>query len=103
MSQKPKHWPNEDETKKLIDTIINPFIVKKCKELKLAPVQKCFLVWNMFKVQETQTLKVKLNKLVKFDIEVVSVLANMIQFFQLLDHIVNGVAKKFMRNEFTSY
>ena len=29
VSQHLKHWSNEDETKKLIDTIINPFVVKK--------------------------------------------------------------------------
>ena len=31
VSQNPKHWLNEDETEKLIDTIINPFAVKKRK------------------------------------------------------------------------
>ena len=54
----------------------------------------------MFKAQETQAVK---DKLVKLDIEVVPVPANMTHFFQLLDRTVNGAAKKFIRNEFTSY
>ena len=94
VSQNLKHWSNKDETKKLFDTIINPFVVKKRKELKLAPMQKCLLVWDMFKAQETQAVK---NKLAKLDIEVVPVPANMMHFFQLLDLTVNGAAKKFMR------
>ena len=43
------------------------------------------------------------DKLAKLDIEVVPVPANMTHFFQPLDLTVNGAAKKFMRNEFTSY
>ena len=36
LSQNPKHWSNEQETLKLIDGVINPYLVRKRAELKLA-------------------------------------------------------------------
>ena len=96
----PKHWSNKDETLKLIDNIINPFAINKCKELKLVPTQKCLLVWDMFKAQATQAVK---DKLAALNIEVAPVPANMTHFFQPLDLTVNGAAKKYMRTEFINY
>lgn len=40
LTQNPKHWSNELETLKLIDEVINPYVVNKRKELKLAPTQR---------------------------------------------------------------
>ena len=34
VSQNPKHWSNEQETLKLIEEIINPYLVKKRAELE---------------------------------------------------------------------
>ena len=36
MTQNPQHWSNEEETLKLIQEVINPYIVKKHAQLKLA-------------------------------------------------------------------
>ena len=35
VTQNPKHWSNEKETLKLLDQVINPYVVKKRAELKL--------------------------------------------------------------------
>ena len=37
VTQNPRHWSNELETLRLIDEVINPYVVNKRKELKPAP------------------------------------------------------------------
>lgn len=49
LSQNPKHWLNEQETLKLIDKVINPYLVRKRAELKLNETQKALIVWDIFK------------------------------------------------------
>ena len=44
ISQNLKHWSNEEETLKLIYKIINPYIIQKRAELKLASTQKALVV-----------------------------------------------------------
>jgi len=46
VTQNPKHWSNELETLKLIDEVINPYVVNKRKELKLAPTQRALIIWD---------------------------------------------------------
>ena len=52
-TQNPTHWSNEVETLKLINEVINPYVVKKRKELKLLPKHKAVVihVWAYFKVR----------------------------------------------------
>ena len=47
ISQNPKHWSNEEETMKLIDKIIIPYIVKKRSELNLPATQKALVIWEV--------------------------------------------------------
>lgn len=54
ISQNPKHWSNEDETLKLIDKIIHPYLVKKHAEMNLAEDQKMLVVWDVFRRQMTE-------------------------------------------------
>ena len=97
VTQNPKHYSSETETLKLIDEVIHPYLVQKRKELKLPPAQKAILIWDVFRGQKTQKVLSSLN------IEVVSVPANMTHFFQPLDLTVNGPAKKFCKDKFTTW
>ena len=53
VNQNPKHWSNEQETLKLIEDIINPYLVKRRAELELPTAQKALVIWNVFKGQVT--------------------------------------------------
>ena len=100
ISQNMKHWSNEDETIKLIDTVILPFAIKKRAELHLPKDEKVLIVWDVFKGQMTEKVK---DRLAALNFELVPVPANMTHFFQPLDLTVNGSAKKFIRKQFTEY
>ena len=100
VTQNPKHWSNEKETLKLLDQVINPYVVKKRAELKLLENQKALVIWDVFKGQMTETVKQKFESL---HIQLVSVPANMTHFFQPLDLTVNNSAKTFMRNQYSKY
>ena len=65
-----KHWSNEEETIKLIDTIIVPYIVKKISQLNLPKSQKALVIWDVFKGQITEKI---LHKLKSLDCEFVAV------------------------------
>ena len=95
-----KHWSNEDETIKLIDTVILPFTIKKRAEIHLPKDQKGLIVWDVFKGQMTEKVK---DGLATLNFELVPVSANMTHFIQPLDLTVNGSAKKFLRKQFTEY
>ena len=99
-TQNPKHYSNEEETLKLIDSIINPYLVQTRLQLKLPPTQKAILIWDVFWGQTTKRV---LSKLASLNIEIVSVPANMTHFFQPLDLTVNGQAKKFCKEKFTTW
>ena len=100
LTQNPKHHLNEEETLKLIDSIINPYLVQTRQQLKLPPTQKAILIWDVFRGQTTERV---LSKLASLNIEIVSVPANMTHFFQPLDLTVNGQAKKFCKERFTTW
>ena len=100
ISQNPQHWSNEEETMKLIDHVINPYIVKKRAELQLPVMQKALVIWDVFKGQMTDKV---LKKLELLNCEFVPVPPNMTHFFQPLDLTVNQSAKHFMRNKFIAY
>ena len=100
LTQNPKHWSNEQETIKLLDHIVKPYVVKKRAELKLPETQPALMILDVFKGQMTEKVKQKLKSL---HIELVAVPPNMTHFFQPLDLTVNGSAKKFMQNQFSKY
>ena len=100
ISHNEKHWSNEEETIKLIDMIIVPYIVRKRFELNLPATQKALVIWDVFKGQVTEKV---LDKLKSLNCEFVAVPANMTHFFQLLDLTVNRSAKQFMRKQFVTY
>ena len=100
VSQNPNHWSNEQETMKLIENIITPYIVKKRAELKLPEAQKALVIWDVFRGQVTDKVMKKLQSL---NCEFVPVPANMTHFFQPLDLTVNGAVKNYMRKQFVTY
>ena len=100
VSQNPKHWSNEQETLRLIEEIINPYLIKKRAELELPTAQKALVIWDVFRGQVTEKV---LEKLQSINCEFVPVPANMTHFFQPLDLTVNGSAKQFMRKQFITY
>ena len=69
LTQNPKHYSNEEETLKLIDSIINPYLVQTRQQLKLPPTQKTILIWDVFRGQTTERVLSKL----ALNIEIVSV------------------------------
>lgn len=73
LSQNPKRWSNEQETLKLIEEVINPYVIRKGGELKLSETQKALLIWDVFKGQMTETVK---QKLTSHNIELVAVPPN---------------------------
>ena len=80
LTQNPKHYSNEEETLKLIDSIISPYLVQTRQQWKLPPTQKAILIWDVFRGQTTERV---LSKLASLNIEIVSVPANMTHFFSL--------------------
>ena len=100
VSQNPQHWSNEVEVIKLIEKVINPYVVATRMKLNLATDQKALLIWDVFKAQITTKV---IDKLKDLNIECVYVPANMTHFFQPLDLTVNRCAKQHMRNEFVKY
>lgn len=100
VSQNPQHWSNEEETMKLIDKVINPYIVSKRSELQLPVTQKALVIWDVVKGQMTDKV---LRKLESLNCEFVPVPANKTHFFQPLDLTVNQSAKQLMRNKFIKY
>ena len=100
VSHNAKHWSNEEETIKLIDTVIVPYIVRKRSQLNLPKTQKALVIWDVFKGQITEKI---LHKLKSLDCEFVAVPPNMTHFFQPLDLTVNRSAKQFMRKQFIMY
>ena len=44
ISRNPKHWSSEEETLKLVNKIIHPYLVKKRAEVNLAEDQKALVV-----------------------------------------------------------
>ena len=100
VSQNPKHWSNETETLRLIEKVINPYVVNTRAKLGLPVSQKALLILDAFKGQITDAVKEKLHLL---SIEMVQVPANMTHFFQPLDLTVNQAAKQHMSKSFVTY
>ena len=80
------HLSNEEETLKLTDTVIYPYVVKKRAEAGLPEDQNTLIVWNVFKGQTMDKVKYKLATL---NFELVAVPTNMTHFFQPLNPTVN--------------
>ena len=101
LTQNPKHYSKEEETLRLVDSIINPYLVQTHWQLKLPPTQKAILIWDAFRAQKTGQV---LSKLASLNIEISYLSCEHDSFFfQLLDLTVIGQANKFCKENFTSW
>ena len=100
LAYNPKHWSNENETLRLIEDVLVPYIAKIKEEKSLPESQKSLLLWDAFNTQSTQKVK---DALTTHNIELVMVPKNMTHLLQPLDLTTNASFKKFEKRAFTEY
>ena len=100
LSVNPKHYSNTTESLKILNEIIIPY-VKKIRSSKDIPNdQYALLIMDVFTGQKTSEVLDLLNA---NKILVTNVPPNMTKYYQPLDLTVNGYAKKFMSQKFSSW
>ena len=90
------HWSNQEETLRIIDGVLVPYIEKVKQELKLPASQKALLIWDAFTGQGTKPIIERLDE-VKIAEEKVP--KNLTHLLQPLDLTTNGAIKKIERRE----
>ena len=95
LSANSKHFSNTQESLKLLDEIIIPYVEKERETLNLDKNQPALLIINVFSGQVTKPI---IDKTTENNIKLVKVPANMNRLFQPFDLTVNGAAKAFMRS-----
>lgn len=100
LSANPKHFSNTEESLKLLDEIIIPYVKRERTKLGLSENQYALLILDVFKGQMTEpvTKKMEENRIL-----FVRVPANMTNLFQPLDLTVNGSFKALMKSKFTEW
>ena len=100
LSVNEKHFSNTNESLKLIEDIITPYVEKERGKLGLSDNQPALVIFDVFSGQMTDPV---MQKLKENFIKVVKVPANMTNLFQPLDLTVNRSAKAFMKRKFTEW
>ena len=90
------HYSNENESCKLIEEVLKPYINKVIKDEKLPIDQKALVIMDVFTGQMTSKV---LDLYKEQNIEIACVPANMTHLLQPLDLTVNGYAKKYTRRK----
>ena len=100
VSANPKHYSNEEESLKMMEHIIIPYVQKQRNTLKLDAEYLAMLLMDVFKGQMTNPVKEILKR---NNIILQKVPANLTYLFQPLDVQggPNGYAKRFMKKKFT--
>ena len=98
LSANKKHFSNTQESLKLIDEIIIPYVEKECEMLDLRENRQALLIIDVFSGQMIDSVNEKLKE---NNIKLTRVPANMANLFQPLDLTVNGSAKGFLKKKFT--
>ena len=96
----PKHFSNEEQSLKLLQDIIIPYMRKERERLGLDISHPGLLIIDVFRGQTTASNR---NLLLSNDIYFSKVPANMTNLYQPLDLTVNGYAKAFMKRMFTEW
>ena len=102
LSANPKHYSNEEESIKVLNEIIVPYVKKERERLGLEEDQSALLIMDVFKGQMTgPVLKVLSDNHVLLE----SVPANFTYLFQPLDVQggPNGYVKRIMKKKFTTW
>ena len=100
LSANSKHFSNTQESLKLLDEIIIPYVEKEREALNLDKNQPALLIIDVFSGQVTKPV---IDKLTENNIKFVKVPANMTRLFKPLDLTVNGAAKAYMKKCFTEW
>ena len=102
LSLNPKHYSNEEESVKVLNDIVIPYVVTEREKLGLNEVQAALLIMDVFKGQMTDTV---LNVLANNNILFQSVPANFTYLFQPLDVHggPNGFEKRLMKKKFSDW
>ena len=100
LSANMKHCNNKQESMKVLDEIIKPYVEKERDMLNLDEKQPTPLITDVFSGQMTKPV---IDKMAENYIKLVKVPANMTRIFQPLDLIVNRSAKVFMKKRFTEW
>ena len=96
LSANPKHYSNIEESLKLLDEVIIPYVISERERLLLEKYHAALLLMDVFRGQMTRPV---LQKVEEHRIFIVRVPPNMTNFFQPLDLTVNGAAKAFMKGK----
>ena len=102
LSVNPKHYSNEQESIKVLNEIIIPYVTKERERLELKNDQAALLIMDVFKGQMTSPV---LKVLSDNNILLQSVPANFTYLFQPLDVQggPNGFVKRLMKKKFTDW
>ena len=100
LSVNPKHFSNTEESIKMLDDIIIPYVKCERSNLGIGEDQSALLILDVFKGQMKEPVKQKVKE---NHILFVRVPANMTNIFQPLDLTVNGSFKSLMKSKFTEW
>ena len=99
LSVNEKHYSNRNESLKLFNEIVIPYI-NEIRSSQNIPDQYALVIMDVFTGQKTTKV---INLLKDNKILVTNIPANMTRFYQPLDLTVNGYAKKFMSRKLNSW
>ena len=100
VSANPKHFSNTEESLKLLDQIVIPYVESERESLNLAPDHFSLLIIDVFSGQMTEPV---MSKFRDNHVKLVRVPPNMTHLFQPLDLTVNGAAKSYLKRRFTEW
>ena len=99
LSVNPNHFSNTEESIKIINEIVIPYVMRGRENLENGSLP-ALLILDVFKGQMTSEVT---NLLLKNNIFIVTVPSNMTHLFQPLDLTVNGHCKVFLKRKFTQW
>ena len=99
LSVNPNHFSNTEESIKIINEIVIPYVKRERENLENGSLP-AFLILDVFIGQMTSEVT---NLLLKNNIFIVTVPNNMTHLFQPLDFTVNGHCKVFLKNKFAQW
>ena len=100
LSVNEKHYSNTEESLKLLNEVIIPYVEKVRSLGEISEDQHALVIMDVFTGQMTSEV---LNLLRDNKILLTNIPPNMTKFYQPLDLTVNGIAKKFMARKFNDW
>ena len=100
LSTNPKHFSNTEESLKCLKEVVNPYVKHQRQLLKLSTNQKALVIMDVF---TGQMMTAVLEAFKEANVCIVNVPANMTKFYQPLDLMVNGYAKRFLKRKFNEW